>query len=243
VVEEPARKRTRAAREAERAEMVAKAAEEQASGRARSFAIRDTPARGRGRGRGMGRVRGARATRATTATAAAESDRSLSAAETDSDTEAEQSEQSQGQGTQESSTLRHSGHARQTSLAGDTSPAIERRTGPRTRGGHQPQEPRRSTAAAAAARRAEALAAERAVFRMDTVVRLEPGVLLQNLTKANAAKVKRLRWSVQEEDWLPVTRDSRVDRRFWTLLQASFYETYQRRGHRIFPHRVLDWCP
>ena len=65
---------------------------------------------------------------------------------------------------------------------------------------------------------------------MDTVVRLEPGVLLQNLTKANAAKVKRLRWSVQEEDWFPVTRDSRVDRRFWTLLQASFYETYQRRG-------------
>jgi hypothetical protein len=91
VVEEPARKRTRAAREAERAEMVAKAAEEQASGRARPFAIRDTPARGRGRGRGMGRVRGARATRATTA-AAAESDQSPSAAETDSDTAGEQSE-------------------------------------------------------------------------------------------------------------------------------------------------------
>ena len=76
--------------------------------------------------------------------------------------------------------------------------------------------PRRTTAAAA--RRAEAVAAERAVFCMDTVVRLEPGVLLQNLTKANAAKVKRLRWSVGEEDWFPVTRDSRVDRRFWTLL-------------------------
>ena len=76
---------------------------------------------------------------------------------------------------------------------------------------------------------------------MDTIVHLEPGVLLQNLTKANAAKVKRLRWSVGEEDWFPVTRDSRVDRRFWMLLQASFYETYQRRGHRIFPHRVLDW--
>ena len=54
--------------------------------------------------------------------------------------------------------------------------------------GHQPQEPRRS-AAAAAARRAEALETERAVFRMDTVVRLEPGVMLQNLTRANAAKV------------------------------------------------------
>jgi hypothetical protein len=105
VVEEPARKRTRAAREAERAEMVAKAAEEQASGRARPFTIRDPSARGRGRGRGMGRVRGARATRATTAVAAAESDQSLSAAESDSDTEAEQSEQSEGQGTQESPTL------------------------------------------------------------------------------------------------------------------------------------------
>ena len=55
--------------------MVAKAAEEQASGRAHPFAIREQPVRGRGRGRGMGRVRGARATRATTE-AAAESDRS-----------------------------------------------------------------------------------------------------------------------------------------------------------------------
>ena len=48
VMEKPARKRTRAEKEAERAEMVAKAAEEQASGRARPFAIRDPPARGRG---------------------------------------------------------------------------------------------------------------------------------------------------------------------------------------------------
>ena len=52
--------------------------------------------------------------------------------------------------------------------------------------------------------RAEALEAGRAVFRMDTVMRLEPGVLLQNLTRANAAKVKRLRWSVEEEDWFLV---------------------------------------
>ena len=45
VVEKPVRKRTRAEREAERAEMVAKAAEEQASGRARPFSIREQPAR------------------------------------------------------------------------------------------------------------------------------------------------------------------------------------------------------
>ena len=55
VVEKPARKRTRAEKEADRAEMVAKAAEEQASGRARPFQIREDPrGRGRGRGRGMG---------------------------------------------------------------------------------------------------------------------------------------------------------------------------------------------
>jgi hypothetical protein len=99
VVEKPVRYRTRAKREAERAEMVAKAAEEQASGRARPFAIRDPPARGRGRGRGMGRVRGARAARATTEAAAAETDHSDLAAESETDSEAEQSEQSQGQGT------------------------------------------------------------------------------------------------------------------------------------------------
>ena len=81
-----------------------------------------------------------------------------------------------------------------------------------------PQESRRSTAAAAAARRAEAQEAERAVFRMDTAVHLEPRVLLPNLTKANAAKVKRLRWSITEEDWFPVGCDSRIDTRFWTLL-------------------------
>ena len=62
VVEKPVRKRTYAEREAERAEMVAKAAKEQASGRAHSLRIREQPSRGRGRGRGRGRV--GRATRA-----------------------------------------------------------------------------------------------------------------------------------------------------------------------------------
>ena len=71
-----------AQREAERAKMVAKAAKEQASGRARPFSIREQPGRGKGRGRGMGRVRGARATRATTE-AAAESNRSESDEDSD----------------------------------------------------------------------------------------------------------------------------------------------------------------
>ena len=49
VVEKPVRKQTRAEREAERAEMVAKATDDQASGRARSLRIREQPSRGRGR--------------------------------------------------------------------------------------------------------------------------------------------------------------------------------------------------
>ena len=152
VVEKSVRKRTRAEKEAERAELVAKAAEEQASGHALSFRIREQPNRGR-----VGR-----ATRAT----AYQIERDSS--------EVEPSAESEGQS---SPTPRWSGRSRQSSEGGSP-PATEHRTRPRTRGGHQPQEPRRSTAAAAAARRVEALEAERTVFRMDTVVHLEPGVLL-----------------------------------------------------------------
>jgi hypothetical protein len=64
---------------------------------------------------------------------------------------------------------------------------------------------------------------------------------LQDLTKANAAKVKRLRWAVLMEEWQPQPRDTTVDAWFWTVLQASFYESYRCRGHRLFPHIVLDW--
>jgi hypothetical protein len=61
------------------------------------------------------------------------------------------------------------------------------------------------------------------------------------LTKAKATKVKRLRWVVLMEEWQPQPRDTTVDMQFFTVLQASFYESYHRRGHRVFPHRVLDW--
>jgi hypothetical protein len=80
-----------------------------------------------------------------------------------------------------------------------------------------------------------------AVYRMDTAVRVPEGTQLQNLTKAKAAKVKRLRWAVLMEEWQPQPRDTTVDALFWIVFQASFYESYRRRGHRLFPHRVLDW--
>jgi hypothetical protein len=38
------------------------------------------------------------------------------------------------------------------------------------------------------------------VYRMDTTVRVAEGTQLQDLTKAKAAKVKRLRWAVLMEE-------------------------------------------
>ena len=112
VVEKPVHKRTRAEREAERAEMVAKAAEEQAPGHARSFRIREQPSRGRGRVGSTSRAK------------AQQTERDSS--------EGELSAESEGQS---SPTPRRSGCSRLSSKGGSP-PAIERRTRPRTRGGH-----------------------------------------------------------------------------------------------------------
>jgi hypothetical protein len=76
---------------------------------------------------------------------------------------------------------------------------------------------------------------------MDTDVRVAEGTQLQDLSKAKATKVMRLRWAVLMEEWQPQPRDTTVDARFWTVLQVSFYESYRRRGHMLFPHRVIDW--
>jgi hypothetical protein len=53
-----------------------------------------------------------------------------------------------------------------------------------------------------------------AVYRMDTTIRVVEGTQLQDLTKAKAAKVKRLRWVVLMEEWQPQSRDTSVDARF-----------------------------
>jgi hypothetical protein len=66
------------------------------------------------------------------------------------------------------------------------------------------------------------------VYRMDTVVRVVKGTQLQDLTKVKATKVKRLRWAVLMEECQPQPRDTTIDARFWTVLQASFYESYRR---------------
>jgi hypothetical protein len=78
-----------------------------------------------------------------------------------------------------------------------------------------------------------------AVYRMDTTVRVAEGTQLQDLTKAKVAKVKRLRWVVLMEEWQPQPRDTIVDARFWTVLHASFYESYHCRGHMLSPTEYL----
>jgi hypothetical protein len=41
---------------------------------------------------------------------------------------------------------------------------------------------------------------------------------LKDLTKAKAAKVKRLRWAVLMEEWQSQPRDTNIDAQFWTVL-------------------------
>jgi hypothetical protein len=185
VVEPPKKKKTRSQKEAERAVMATRVADDPTAGRGRPFQIREPGAR---------------------------------------------TEEQQGE--RVCSPPRRSLHER-----------------PWTRGGHserqvlsprQPEaRPRRSHATAQDC--AEDREVADAVYRMDTAVRVAEGTQLQDLTKAKVAKVKRLRWAVLMEEWQPQSRDTTVDARFWTVLQASFYESYRRRGHMLFSYRVLGW--
>jgi hypothetical protein len=158
VVEPPKKKKTRTQKEAERAAMAVRAADDQAAGRGRRFQIREPGVR---------------------------------------------TEEQQGE---------------RVSLP----PRRSLRERPRTRGGHterqapsprQPEtRPRRSHATTQD--RAEDREVTTAVYRMDTAVRVAEGTQLQDLTKAKAAKVKRLRWAVLMEEWQPQPRDTTIDARF-----------------------------
>ena len=83
--------------------------------------------------------------------------------------------------------------------------------------------------------------AEEAIRAMDTRVWVGEGLALRNYTKYDAEKVKKCRYHIEFESWHPPQRTPDIDPRFWTVRQASFYESYRRRGHQIFPHRFLEW--
>jgi len=123
-------------------------------------------------------------------------------------------------------------------------PPLRRSSRPRTRGGATTSQPQRQTQGETRSRRSRPSAQDRAeaataVYRMDTAVLVGDGVRLQDLTKAKAAKVKRLRWDVLLEEWQPMPRFREIDPRFWIVRQGIFYESYHR--HRLFPHKTLDW--
>ena len=126
----------------------------------------------------------------------------------------------------------------QTEQTEETEQPLVRRRTVRTRGGHPPaaQSQRPS-----AAELREERAAERAVYEMDTNVRVGEGVRLTDYRKMKAKQLRKLRWSILLEEWFPQPREPLVDSRFWTLTQASLYETYRRRGHKLFQHNFIDW--
>jgi hypothetical protein len=65
-------------------------------------------------------------------------------------------------------------------------------------------------------------------------------VILRDLRGLPGRKVCRLR-SVKPYIWWLAEREARVDSRFWSILQKSFYYSYHRTGVRFSEHRILRW--
>lgn len=65
-------------------------------------------------------------------------------------------------------------------------------------------------------------------------------MILIDLRGLPGRKVCRLRL-VKPYIWWPAEREARVDSRFWSILQESFYYSYHRIGVRFSEHRVLRW--
>ena len=65
-----------------------------------------------------------------------------------------------------------------------------------------------------------------------------PTVELFDLKGLKGPRVKRLRY-VAKETWFPERRDERADRRFYTIMQESFYHAYNQMDVPISEHRTL----
>ena len=68
---------------------------------------------------------------------------------------------------------------------------------------------------------------------------LTGGAQLRDYRGVEGRRLKKIRWNVTSLRWHPEARDTRVDRRFWTLVQASLYESYRQAGMGLFRHAVL----
>jgi len=47
--------------------------------------------------------------------------------------------------------------------------------------------------------------------------------------------IKGLRYEMTVDEFYPRPRDTRIDRRFWTVVQASLYESALWGGHKLMP--------
>ena len=128
--------------------------------------------------------------------------------------------------------LRRSGRRRQTKAS---QPPQTTRSGPRARGG--------------GTQRAESRAYRRRQSDSDTKTGAQPRggapsvlptVELFDLKGLKGPRVKRLRY-VAKETWFPEWRDERADRRFYTIMQESFYHAYNQMDVPISEHRTLHW--
>jgi len=64
---------------------------------------------------------------------------------------------------------------------------------------------------------------------------------LTDYTGVKAKKARKMRHLVTVDAWFPPQRDTTVDNRFWTLTQASIYETYRRLRRQLHRHSVINW--
>ena len=58
---------------------------------------------------------------------------------------------------------------------------------------------------------------------------------LLDLRMRTSRFIKGLRYEMTVDEFYPRPRDTRIDRRFWTVVQASLYESALRGGHKLMP--------
>ena len=66
------------------------------------------------------------------------------------------------------------------------------------------------------------------------------GAQLSEYRDYEGRKLKKLRYYVSDVQWHPEQRNMRVDPMFWTLVQASLYESSRYARIGLFPHAVLS---
>ena len=62
-----------------------------------------------------------------------------------------------------------------------------------------------------------------------------------DLRAKTTKQIKAIRNDMTSYEFYPPPRDPRIDRRFWTLAQASLYKSALRGGHKRMSQAALDF--